>query len=117
MQGFGKEALQVLVNFPPGTEWAAAESLKPLAELLADIEGHEPFPEEDRLAARLHQAAHLIAHGNIPAAMDGLLGILREDKHYRDDLPKRIMLALFSLLGDHDPLTREYREELASILF
>ena len=49
--------------------------------------------------------------------MDGLLDILREDKTYRGGLPKQIMLALFILLGDQDPLTREYREELASILF
>jgi putative thioredoxin len=49
--------------------------------------------------------------------MDGLLEILREDKQYRDGLIKEVMLALFALLGEEDSLTRQYREELASILF
>jgi putative thioredoxin len=49
--------------------------------------------------------------------MDGLLDILREDKQYREGLPKDILLALFALLGDGDPLTRQYRDELASVLF
>jgi thioredoxin-like negative regulator of GroEL len=32
-------------------------------------------------------------------------------------LPRKVLLALFSLLGDLDPLTRKYRDELASVLF
>ncbi len=117
MQGKGKEALSILERFPAGIEWATAERLKPLASLLAEVEQTEPGTEEEALEAELHQAARLIARGNIPAAMDGLLEVLRHDKHYRDDLPKDVMLALFALLGDDDPLTREYRDELASVLF
>jgi len=117
MQGKGKESGEVLADFPAGTEWPVAESLKPLAEVLVEAEGADPAVDEDTLSARLHRAAKLIARGNLPAAMDGLLDILREDKTYRGGLPKQIMLALFVLLGDQDPLTREYREELASVLF
>jgi len=117
MQGVGKEVIDILANFPAGTEWPVAESLKPLAEILSEVEADSPVTEEDPLGAQLHMAAKLIARGNLPAAMDGLLDILREDKTYRGGLPKQVMLALFILLGDQDPLTREYREELASILF
>ncbi len=117
MQGVGKETVEILTDFPAGTEWPVAESLKPLAEILAEAEGSGPTAEEDTLSARLHRAAKLIARSNLPAAMDGLLDILREDKTYRGGLPRQIMLALFVLLGDQDPLTREYREELASVLF
>jgi putative thioredoxin len=117
MQGVGQEVLDILKNFPAGTELPVAESLKPLAEVLAEIETESPDAEQDALGAQLHRAGTLIARGNLPAAMDGLLDILREDKTYRDGLPRKIMLALFILLGDQDPLTREYREELASILF
>jgi putative thioredoxin len=115
MQGKGAEAQKLLDRFPAGSEWAAAETFKPLARLLAEIE--QETGELDPLSARLHQAIRLISRGNLPAAMDGLLGIMREDKRYRDDLPRKLMLALFSLLGDDDPLTQEYRQELASVLF
>ena len=117
MQGKGSEAYAILQAFPAGTEWAEAEQLLPLAALLTEVEDIEPFDDEDPLAAELHQSARLIALGNFPAAMDGLLEILREDKNYRKGLPKQILLAIFSLLGDDDPLTRQYRDELASILF
>jgi putative thioredoxin len=117
MQGLGQEALDILEHFPAGTEWANAESLMPLAELLADVEGDGKKPLDDPLAARLYQAARLIGRGNIQAAMDGMLDILREDKTFQDSLPKKVLLALFTLLGDDDPVTRQYRDELASILF
>ena len=117
MQGSGEEPINIIDHFPSGTEWAEAEKLRPLAKILAEVEGNGPYPSDDPLAARFYQAARLISRDNLPAAMDGLLDILREDKEYREGLPKNILLALFALLGDGDPLTREYRDELASILF
>jgi putative thioredoxin len=117
MQGQGEEPRKIIENFPPGTEWAEAERLRPLIEILAEVEGDGPYPVDDPLAARFYQAARLISRDNLPAAMDGLLDILREDKEYREGLPKKILLALFALMGDQDSLTRQYRDELASILF
>jgi putative thioredoxin len=117
MQGKGSESLGILNRFPAGSEWAAAEGLKPLAELLAEVERIDPDDDLNGLSASLFQAARLIAHGNLPAAMDGLLDILRQDKSHREGLPKKVLLALFTLLGDEDPLTRQYRDELASVLF
>ena len=117
MLGRGVEAREILDHFPPGQEWVAAERLRPLADLLAGLKDGDSDALDDPLAAQLHQAARLIARGNLPAAMDGLLDILRQDKTYRKGLPKDLMLALFTLLGEGDPLTREYRDELASVLF
>jgi putative thioredoxin len=117
MQGTGQEALEILGNFPPGNETVAAEGLRPLAELLAEVEKGGEAPEDDPLAAGFYQAGRLIARGNLPAAMDGLLETLRQDKRYRGGQVKKVLLALFALLGDDDPLTRQYREELASVLF
>jgi putative thioredoxin len=117
MQGRGVDAERLLSRFPPGAEWVAAQKLKPLADLLAKVERGEPAASDDPLEAQLDQAARLIARGNLAAAMDGLLDILRENKTYRKGLPKELLLALFSLLGEGDTLTREYRDELASVLF
>jgi putative thioredoxin len=118
MQGRGEEAKKLIADFPAGTEYARAESYRPLANLLAEVEGNGPgYDESDPLSAELYQTGRLIGHGNIPAAMDGLIDILRQDKHYRDDLPRKIMLGLFEILGDEDTLTQQYRRELASVLF
>lgn len=117
MQGHGVEASSILDNFPHGLAWATAEKLRPLAELLSEVERADETLNDDPLTATLHQSARLIARGNLSAAMDGMLDILREDKKHREGLVKQVMLALFVVLGDDDPITREYRDELASVLF
>jgi putative thioredoxin len=117
MSGRGREAAQLIDEFPRGNEWVFAEQLEPLATLVAKVEENGPYPEDDPLAAEFYQAARLISRGNLAAAMDGFLDILRQDKQYRGGEPKDVMLGIFSILGDEDSLTREYREELASILF
>ena len=117
MRGEGGEALEVLEHFPAGTAWAKAETYKPLSELLVETSQQEAGSEDDPLESSLHQSARLIERGNLEADMDGFLSILREDKNYRSGMVKQVMLALFELLGDQDPTTRKYREELASVLF
>lgn len=117
MQGKGKQALDLISEFPSGSEWAVAQRLDPLAALLAGYSDADDLSADDPLEAQLQRAASLIRKGNYPAAMDGLLGVLRKDKKYRGGQPKDVMLALFELLGEEDPLTREYRDELASVLF
>jgi putative thioredoxin len=117
MQGKGAQSLELLGDFPGGTEWADAQKIKPLAELLVEAEGATTIDEDDARAAQLHRCADLVKRGNLPAAMDGLLDILRQDKQYRKGFPKDVLLALFAILGDQDPVTRQYRDELASVLF
>jgi thioredoxin-like negative regulator of GroEL len=46
-----------------------------------------------------------------------LLDVLQQDKRYQDGEAKEVMLGLFELLGDDDPLTQSYRREMATILF
>jgi thioredoxin-like negative regulator of GroEL len=43
--------------------------------------------------------------------------VLRHNKNYRDGQVKAVMLGVFELLGDEDPLTGAYRREMASVLF
>jgi len=117
MQGLGRPSLEALEHFPSGPEWSTAMRLKPVAELLAEVEAGAAAADDDPLGAALRQAGRLVSHGKIPAAMDGLLDILRSDKRYRGGLPREILVGLFALLGEDDPLTREYRDELASVLF
>ena len=115
-QGRGCEAAELLAQVTAAPELGTAESLKPLAQFLCEAEdvsedGHEP------LEAQFWQAARLAARGQFAAAMDGLLDILRQNKRFRKDEPRRIMLAIFAWLGEDNEITQEYRRELASTLF
>ena len=118
-QGKGNEAIAFINDFPAGSEIVAAQQLKPLAQLLAEVEETTKKHTEhmDALQVQYGQAAKLLARGQHAAAMDGLLEVLRCDKNFRKGEPKLVILAVFALLGEEDPLTREYRDELAGILF
>jgi putative thioredoxin len=115
-QGKGGEALEQIARFPAGNELVSAQRLEPLAAVLAEASSTTDRPADDLEAAYL-QAARLLGLSNYPAALDGLLDLLRLDKHYRRDDARKVFLAVLELLGEDNPLTRPYRDELASVLF
>ncbi|MCA9917541.1 MAG: thioredoxin [Anaerolineales bacterium] len=115
-QGEGCEARDYLKSVKDGQELIVAEKLLPLANYLCLIA--EDLTEEEALSPleiQYRQGARLISRGNLEAAMDGLLDVLRQDKRYGE--ARQVMLAMFALLGDDDDLTQTYRTELASVLF
>lgn len=115
-QGQPEEAQRILHSFPLSREFTAAESLRPLADALHSVK-NGPSYSDDPLEAAYFNALRLVLRSNIPAAMDGLLDVLRQDKRFRGGEVRQVLLALFELLGDSSPLTRQYRQELASVLF
>jgi putative thioredoxin len=115
-QGYGDQALQILRHFPASREFARAQLLLPFAEAL-DRYAHEQLPDETDLDAAFANCIRLAGRGNLPAALDGLLDILRQDKHYRRDIARQVFLGILELLGQADPQSRSYRAELSSILF
>jgi putative thioredoxin len=114
-QGKASEAEAVLQGVEDHGELAGAEALRPLAGFLSHpTDGADG---RDDLDALLRQSAETLVLGDYPAAMDALLDVMRKDRRYRGDTPRKVMLGLFELLGEQDPLTREYRNKLASVLF
>jgi putative thioredoxin len=96
----------------------SAERLLPLADYLCALaEKGNGNAEVTVVEAQYRQSARLFGQGKIAPAMDGLLDVLRHNKDYRDGQAKAVMLGVFELLGDEDPLTGAYRREMASILF
>ena len=79
MQGKFAQAKQILDEFPASQEYAHAEVVRQLYEALSHEEA-SPRVSEDVLDAAYHNALNLIVRGNLPAAMDGLMDILRQDR-------------------------------------
>lgn len=109
------EAEQILSNFPPSKEYPAAELLTHLIKAIKACKNLSQ-PSTDLDAAYQH-GMNLWIKGNYYAALDGFLEILRNDKNFQQGTLKTIILAALELLGDSDPETRSYRQELATILF
>jgi putative thioredoxin len=116
MQGRFTEAKHIIDEFPPSQEYAHVELLRPLLDAISPENSNQVITE-DTLDATYQNALRLIVRGNLPAAMDGLIDILRQNKHYHNDEARKILLALFEVLGDNHPFTHQYRRELAMVLF
>lgn len=114
-QGDPAGALPILRNFPVSKEYAAAEQLIPLAQAMADMQNNE-F-EQDDLAPLYANVLRLAGRGQLPQALDGLLELLRENKKYRRGEARKVAIGLMTVMGEENPQTREYRNELASLLF
>lgn len=115
-QGKGFEALNILEAFPTSREYSQAEILLPLAKTIVTLQDGN-LPTETDLDVAFTNCVRLATKGNLPAAVDGLLDILRQDKNYRDNAARRLILGILEVFGEEYPQTRQYRAELASILF
>jgi putative thioredoxin len=115
-QGEALQSLPILREFPVSKEYTSAERLIPLAEALAELEAAEDGDIEDAQPVYTN-ALRLASRGQILAAMDGLLDVLREDKSQRKGAPRKVLVGLLEVLGNENPQTREYRNELAQLLF
>jgi putative thioredoxin len=116
MQGNFTRSRDIISNFPTSPEYAFMETLIPLFTAL-DRASAKPETSDDELEASYQNSLHLILRGNIAAAMDGILDILRKDKHFHEDEARYVLLGIFEVLGNSHPLTQQYRKELAMVLF
>jgi len=118
-QGKGCEAKQLLEELQGNHDLQAkSERLMPVAEYVCSVgDSDDDGLELTVVEAQYRQAARLLSRGSLAPAMDGLLEVLRYSKEYRDGQAKLVLLGIFELLGDEDPLTNIYRREMASILF
>lgn len=116
MQGNVEEGRTILENFPTNQEYTIAETIRPLVDALSTVDKEDTL-QDNPLDAAYFRSLRLIIRGNIPAAMDGLIEIIRQDKDYREGVARNILLGIFELLGNSNQLTKQYRDELASILF
>jgi putative thioredoxin len=92
------------------------EIIRPLYDVLVKMKADQKFTDEPLEAAYLN-SIQLTIRGNLPAAMDGMIEILRQDKHYLNDEVRKVLLGLFEVLGSNHPISQQYRQELAMVLF
>jgi len=71
----------------------------------------------DDLDARLQLANLCVARDDYATALDQLLEIVRRDRSFRDDIARKTMLQVFSLLGNQGDLVSEYRRRLAGAMY
>ncbi len=69
------------------------------------------------LDARIGLASCLASAGKYREALEEFLASVAKDKRYRDEVARKSMLAIFSLVGERSELADEYRTKLARTLY
>jgi putative thioredoxin len=115
-QGDPDTAKLIFQDFPISKEYEKAESLMPVVKAMQDFQNHV-LPADTDLESAFMNSIRLSIRGNIYGSLDGLLGILRENKHFGKDRGKQVFLGLLELLDPESKEVDNYRKELASILF
>jgi putative thioredoxin len=115
-QGNPAEAYQILRGFPACREYNQAEALLPLIRSLEEMQKGLLLHDTD-LDTAFENSLRLALKGNLYASLDGLLDVLRQDKHYRRDRARQVALALLELVDPQGTQTLQYRKELTAILF
>ena len=90
----------------------AQQSAPPVAELNKRIAANP-----DDLASRQLLGAACAAQGDYAAALEQFFEIMKRDRRFEDDVGRRSLLNVFTLLGDEHELVQQYRRKMASLLY
>jgi putative thioredoxin len=122
LAGRPQEALHLLASLPPVAR--RSQGIAPLLAHLELIDAARNGPEDAaaRLSAnpadqvaRLTLAARALLDDALETALENLLELARIAPDFREDIGRRALLALFDMLGNAHPLTRQYRSALAQL--
>jgi putative thioredoxin len=116
LEGKPETAFKTYRTFPASQEYNQAERLLPLIKAMQDAVAGR-LPQESDLELAFYSSMRMAARGNLLASVDGMMDILRQDKHFKRDRGKQVVLGLLELLDQEAEQTRLYRKELTSILF
>lgn len=116
LEGNAPAARTSLRVFPACKEYNEAERLLPLMKAMQDAVS-DSLPDETDLDLAFKTSMRLAVRGNMLASLDGLMDILRTDKHFRRERGKEVLLGILDLMDQESEMTRGYRKELTNILF
>ena len=115
-EGKINEAIKILDTIPEYQKeyYIQAQALKELAKLKDACDNLQVESELDELYKK---ASCYTVDGNYEEALKLFLEILKKDKTYKDEAARKAMITIFNILGERDPLTKEYRKKLAMVLY
>jgi putative thioredoxin len=87
---------------------APSETAEFEARLQADADDH---------AARFELAKALAGHGDMHAAVDELIEIVRRDRAWNDEAARKQLITIFEAAGPTSDVAKQGRRKLSAILF
>ena len=110
-------SLDLLISIEPGTEFHdSAEVLRTIAGLFLHLD--EPSRlEEDPVKPLYCRAIEHLRQGEYELALQRFIEVLEKNRGYDDDGARRSCVAIFGMLGEGHPTTRQYRRAFSNALY
>ncbi|ABK45722.1 Thioredoxin domain [Magnetococcus marinus MC-1] len=106
-KGLNSDAAKALQN-----KLAFRQTNQDVETLRQDVARHP-----DNLDHRITLGQALIAQEQIEAGLEQLLLAVKQDRHYKEDHARKLILKVFEMLGHAHPITSHYRGKLSQVLF
>ncbi len=90
---------------------------KALIELVSFKKWCENLKGETELEKLIKEGACSAVREDYKTALEKFLEVVKKDKKFMDEIGRKSMVAIFNILGESDPLTKEYRKKLAMWLY
>ncbi len=94
-----------------------AQAVRGLIQFTRELTTLTESAAESDLDQDYIQAVKATLGDDYEAALQGFLAIVGRDRKYRQDGARKAMITVFDLLGDDDPLTKDYRKKLMQTLY
>lgn len=86
-----------------------------------DIRAYHEFTQvisnDKEVSRNLAEGSRFFKDGDIDSGILSIIQAVKTDKSFQNDLPRRIGIAIFHLLGDHHELTKKYRRTFDMALY
>ena len=120
-----KEATEILNSIPAAAqERAVADALLAGAGFIKHAAGHteeelkaKVDSDPNDVPSRYALASLYASQMKFAQALEQFLEVLRRDRQYEDDGARKAMLAIFTIVGEDQQLTKDYRRQMANALF
>lgn len=115
------EAQAWLNSLPPDQQSEPrAKALKTRLQFAKEAPSHEEVKalgDRQDSEAQFKRALRAIAEGQYEGGLEALIQLMKSDRHYDDDAPRKTLLRVFEALGNDDPLTIAYRRKMFALLY
>lgn len=95
--------------------FAEASAIRAITGIREKAENPDSLPEGESRSFYL-EGLRLTASGDYDTAIERFIEVIRRDRGYDDDGARKACVALFTILGEDDPITRKHRRTFARAL-
>jgi putative thioredoxin len=110
-------ATDLVANVEEHSErFPTVEAIRTIAALIGKQAAPATLPEHPVRAAYL-EGIDAVARRDFDRAIERFIEVLREERRYDEDGPRKAVIAAFRILGEEHPITQKYRRAFSSALY